>query len=165
MKKYKVGMYGGKFLPFHKGHFHCLQRASEECELVYCVLVTGGFDEKRILSERKDDFLQPSSRIEAIKKICEDNFDNVKFATIDVTDCVKEDGSEDWEGETPLMVEACEGHTLNAVYGSEPAYKAYFNNAYPFAEYVLVDIDRKEVPISATMIRNMDEKERKKWMV
>lgn len=165
MKKYKVGMYGGKFLPFHKGHFHCLQKASEECEIVYCVLVFGGFDEKRVLSERKDTFLQPENRKQDIERICKQYFDNVRFTYIDVTGCVKEDGSEDWDAETPLMIKACEGNTLNAVYGSEPAYKEYFNRAYPSAEYVLVDVDRVEVPISATKIREMDEKERQNWTV
>ena len=165
MKKYKVGMYGGKFLPFHKGHFYCLQKASEECDLVYCVLVIGGEDERKILSKRNDDFLQPENRKKVIEKICKENFKNVKFTTIDVTNCVCEDGSEDWDAETPLMVEACEGNTLNAVYGSEPAYKKYFNRAYPSAEYVLVDVNRVEVPISATKIREMDKRERQNWIV
>ena len=31
-KKYKVGMYGGKFMPMHKGHLKCLDMAARECE-------------------------------------------------------------------------------------------------------------------------------------
>ena len=29
-KRYAVGMYGGKFFPYHKGHFFCLETASAE---------------------------------------------------------------------------------------------------------------------------------------
>ena len=30
MKKYEIGMYGGKFLPLHKGHNYCIDVATEE---------------------------------------------------------------------------------------------------------------------------------------
>ena len=164
-RKYKYGMYGGKFMPFHKGHLHCLEKASEECENVYCVLVIGGADERRILTTRDDAFLKPEAREKHIREICSERFDNVKLVVADVSTCIKEDGSDDWDAETPIMTEACEGNILDAVYGSEPSYEKYFKKAYPTAEYILVDVDRKEVPISATKIRSMSEKEREDWIV
>ena len=48
-KKYKVGMYGGKFMPMHKGHLKCLDMAARECEQVYLILFYGGDQEKLIL--------------------------------------------------------------------------------------------------------------------
>ena len=33
-KEYKVGMYGGKFMPFHRGHLYCIQKAVEQCDKV-----------------------------------------------------------------------------------------------------------------------------------
>ena len=66
--------------------------------------------------------------------------------------------------ETPLVSNAC--GKLDAVFGSERDYGEYFKRAYPGAEYVQIDVERKNVPISATMIRNMkSSKERKKWII
>ena len=51
MKQYKTGMYGGKFMPFHKGHQYCVETAASECETVYVILFLGGADEERILHD------------------------------------------------------------------------------------------------------------------
>ena len=48
-KKYKVGMFGGKFMPFHKGHFYCINVAALQCEKVYVLLFGGGEQEMEIL--------------------------------------------------------------------------------------------------------------------
>ena len=42
MKKYEIGMYGGKFMPFHKGHNYCIEVAAKECKKVYVILFAGG---------------------------------------------------------------------------------------------------------------------------
>ena len=44
-KKYKVGMYGGKFMPFHKGHLHCVEVASSMCDKLYVILFHGSDQE------------------------------------------------------------------------------------------------------------------------
>lgn len=162
MKKYRAGMYGGKFMPFHKGHLHCLQVASEMCDIVYLVLVIGGSDEERIRLNDDRFFLTPIGRFQRLKKV-EKMFDNVYVRVIGVSKCRDADGNEDWDMETPIMLREV-GH-FDAVFGSEPEYKPYFNRAYPWAEYVLVDPDRKDVPISATQIREMSTKEMAKWIV
>ena len=90
--------------------------------------------------------------------------DNVEFVSMDVTPCKKPDGSEDWDKETVLVLDAC-GH-LDAVYGSEKEYREYFKRAFPDAVYELIDLNRETFPISGTAIRNMkDDEERKKWIV
>lgn len=162
MKKYRVGMYGGKFMPFHKGHLHCLQVASEMCDKVYLVLVIGGADEERIRLNDDRFFLTPIGRFQRLKKV-EKMFDNVYVRVIGVSKCRDAEGNEDWDKETPIMLREV-GH-FDAVFGSEPEYKPYFNRAYPWAEYILVDPDRKDVPISATQIREMNTKEMAKWIV
>ena len=90
-------------------------------------------------------------------------YPNVWVNIIDVSKCKLPDGSEDWDAETPLVNEVC-GH-LDAVYGSEPSYAAYFARAYPDAVYRCLDPERKELNISATMVRKMNKTERKEWMV
>ena len=46
MKEYEIGMYGGKFMPFHKGHRFCVETAALECEVIYVILFLGGVEER-----------------------------------------------------------------------------------------------------------------------
>ena len=162
-KKYKVGMYGGKFMPFHKGHMYCVEKAASMCETLYVLLFYGNDQELEILKERPEDkWLLPENRLDRMKKACE-KLDNVIVEAIDVTNCKNPDGSEDWEAETPLVLSVC--GELDAVFGSESSYSDYFSKAYPNAKYVIIDEDRNAVPISGTMIRQMSEEDRKKWII
>lgn len=161
-KKYKVGMYGGKFMPMHIGHLYCVRKASEECEKVYLIMFYGGAQETEIHKENNGYYLSVEAREHQLKRVA-DLFPNVVPVLIDVSKCRLPNGEEDWDAETPLVENAC-GH-LDAVYGSEPSYAAYFARAYPDAEYRMVDADRSAIPISATQLRNMRFKERLKWMV
>ena len=43
---YKKGFYGGKFLPFHKGHLHCALEASGLVEELHVILFHSGQEEK-----------------------------------------------------------------------------------------------------------------------
>lgn len=162
-KKYKVGMYGGKFMPMHKGHLKCLDVAARECELVHLIMFIGGDQEEQIGKTMPGDKdLDPINRLRQCFRAAS-QYDNVLVDVIDVTNCKLPNGSEDWDAETPLVLARC-GH-LDAVYGSEPSYTDYFARAYPDAVYCCLDPDRKELNISATMVRNMNKEERKEWMV
>jgi len=164
MKKYKIGMYGGKFLPLHKGHNYCIEFASKECEIVYVILFYGGSDELKILKESKDKYLSVEDRMKHVKNICK-NYDNAIPVFIDVSNCKLANGEEDWDQETPLVRDVV-GSKLDAVYSSEISYGEYFSRAYPEAIHRIVDYKRIKFPISGTEIRNMNNiKEREKWMV
>ena len=166
MENYKVGMYGGKFMPFHKGHMYCIEKAVEQCEKVYVLLFYGGTDEVNILNYNNDEYLRYEKRLENIKKACNERFGNEKVIVkaIDVSKCKYENGEEDWDAETTLVLNAM--GKMDAVYSSEPGYGAYFKRAYPWAKHILVDPKRETCPISGTKIRNMkSEEEKRKWMV
>lgn len=162
--KYKVGMYGGKFMPFHKGHKYCVETASLECEKVYVILFFGGSDEEEILKLDNSKYLSVESRKKQVLELTS-NYRNAIPIFIDVSDCRYEDGSEDWDSETPLVRNVV-GNELDAVYSSEESYGEYFKRAYPEAVHRLVDVKRIHYPISGTKIRNMKKKEdREIWMV
>ena len=161
-KKYKVGMYGGKFMPMHKGHLHCLEVASDMCEYVYLVMFVGGKQEEEILANDTREFLSYEERVDQLHRVAY-MFDNVFPVVLDISDCRFENGEEDWDAETPIVLWEL-GH-FDAVFGSEPSYADYFKRAYPWADYILVDPERKEVPISSTAVRNMGEEERKEWII
>lgn len=161
---YKIGMYGGKFMPFHKGHRYCVERACSECEKVYVILFYGGSDEEEILENNKEDYLSPEARKVRVTKLTE-NYSNAIPIFIDVTNCRNPDGTEDWDAETPLVRDVV-GERLDAVYSSEESYGKYFERAYPEATHRLVDVKRIHYPISGTKIREMERKEdRDLWTV
>ena len=162
--KYKVGFYGGKFMPFHKGHRYCVETAASECEKVYVILFFGGNDEIEILKKNHSNYLSVETRKKKVIELAS-NYPNAIPVFIDVTNCKYSDGTEDWDAETPLVREVV-GEHLDAVYSSEESYGEYFKRAYPEATHRLVDVKRKHYPISGTMIRNMRRKEeREQWMV
>ena len=163
-KRYAAGMYGGKFLPYHKGHFYCLETASQMCDKVWQILMAGCVEEERFLRSATPEDREMYStarrfqRMEAAGK----RLGNVETILLDISKCRTADGQEDWDAETPLILERC-GH-FDAVFGSEPSYAAYFSRAYPWADYILVDPPREHYPISGTAIRTGKEAA-DKWML
>lgn len=167
MKQYKIGMYGGKFLPFHKGHKYCIDVAAQECEQVYVIMFWGGADEEKILKDYPEEWLSVEKRTEQLEKICEEagQYAEVISVQIDITKLRLPDGSEDWDAETPLVRNVL-GNQLDAVYSSEESYGEYFKRAYPEAIHRLVDVKRKHYPISGTQIREMKKtEERELWII
>ena len=164
MKKYKIGMYGGKFMPLHKGHNYCIETACNECERVYVIFFYGCADEEKILKDNKEEYLSVDDRKKHVINICE-KYPNAVPAFIDVSNLRLPNGDEDWDAETPLVREVV-GPKLDAVYSSEISYDDYFKKAYPEAEHRIVDYKRIHYPISGTKIRNMkSKKEREKWTI
>lgn len=163
-KPYRAGMYGGKFLPYHRGHVYCLETASRLCEVVYQILMVGGVDEERILAgatalDRA--LLSPGFRLRAMQA-AGDRLGNVRTILMDISGCRTPSGEEDWDAETPLVLSAC--GRFDAVFSSEISYGAYFSRAYPWARHVLVDPPRIVVPISGTEVRAMEGERAKEWM-
>ena len=94
--KYKSGMFGGKFIPLHKGHSLCISVALALCETVHVILFVNGDGELDIL---KNDhtlpkkYLSIKARIRQVKKLIRNN-PRVKFHLIDVLNCKKPDGTD-----------------------------------------------------------------------
>lgn len=158
-----VGYFGGKFMPMHKGHLHCLKVAASECDLVYLVLFIGGPQEQHIITTMHDEWLTPTARRNQIIRAAQ-MFTNVVPTIVDISSTVNSDGTENWAAQTPLVREQLL-LPITYIYGSETLYVPYYKANFPEAEVRLVDPERNSVPISATRLRSMSEQERKEWMV
>lgn len=157
------GFYGGKFFPMHKGHQYCIEEMAKTCDHGVVIMFVNGLDEKNYLKNHpKEDYLSIEARAEQVARVCK-KFPNLEWHIIDVGDLVLPDGTEDWEAETPLVRQYLPH--IDYVFSSEPRYGPYFRDAYPEAIHIVVDAVREDVPISATEVRAMNEKERKLWMV
>ena len=157
--RYKTGFFGGKFLPPHKGHIDCILRCASECEKLYVVLMHHGCQENEIIANYRGKFpkrfLEPSLRKAALKAQL-GFLENVEVISYDCREADQRalaEGLHEWAYECVDMVSLM-GH-FDVAYSSEPEYAENFKHFYPWAEAVLVDVDRNRNPISATDIRNM----------
>lgn len=150
-------------MPLHKGHLFCIDTAAKQCDRVVVIMFINGEEETEIIKKNHDPLLTVDSRIRQLEKVCT-LYPNVEFHIIDDADLLLPDGTSDWDAETPLVRQHVP--KMDYVYSSEPQYGAYFNRAYPEATHVIVDAERKTVPISGTLIRAMKLLEDKKqWLV
>lgn len=152
---YKKGFYGGKFLPFHKGHLNCALEASGMVEELHVVLFHSGEEELALLSQpTKFDkkFLDPRIREMVIRREF-NQFPHIKVHVIDGSKLAPIEGYTSWE------VEALEVRKLigdfDVVFSSEPTYGVIFNKLYNHVAHQIVDADRTAFPISGTMVRTM----------
>lgn len=167
-KTFKKGFYGGKFIPFHKGHAYCIEKAAEMCEELYVIMFFAGDDEREALLQIKEDsdslWYSPDYRSRKMKEYC-DSLGGVKFFTIDCRQIkreAEEKGIGTWDAETPHVLEIT--GEFDAVFSSEPGYDEYFKRAYQDTQHILIDVPRINVPISGTEIRKMDRKEGCTWL-
>ena len=149
-------------MPFHKGHLYCVETAAKLCDKVYVIL----FDspEQRILEfgTKIDEILTIPAREKQIKESIA-KFKNVEYLYLNTDECIDENGKEDWDKETPLVINLI-GNDFSYVFSSEPSYDAYFRKAYPWAKHIIIDEKRISVPISGTEIREMSFDEAKQWL-
>lgn len=166
---FKVGMYGGKFCPLHEGHYSVICRALSECDKVVTVLFINGEEE---MAFRRRWFTEPAFRYYQLCKARdryrrEHGFADIPPMDILIVDSSRfmRDGKEDWYMEADWIKGQC--GLIDAVYSSEPDYGPFFRGAYPSATHVLVDPERKNVPISATELRAEGDysQELLKWLI
>lgn len=135
-KKYRTGLVIGKFYPFHNGHRYLIETALKDSEVVTVILCQT--DQYRIPPEIRAGWIKST------------------FPTVDVRilhhdaslDSDSTDISEKWAKITLDFL----GFVPDVVFSSEKYGQPYAT--FMGSQHVLVDLERKRVPISATLIRS-----------
>lgn len=144
-----VGFFGGKFLPFHLGHLYAIVSASNQVDELYVVLCSSE-KRDREFAERDDfPYIPPEVRLSWIGKTIAD-MGNVHLIEVKdkfgITDYNWEKGSNN--------IKKAIGKPITHIFTSENGDLINYNKYYPAAKKVVVDADRKAIPVSATKLRN-----------
>ena len=143
MKKYKLGMYLGRFQPFHNGHKAIVDKMIEECEKV--LIVVGSSQEKGTV---KNPF--PAwERCEMIRDVYDYEPVSDRVNIITIPDRLTSGNDSGW-GDYVMKYLENYGYYPDAVYQGLEAER---NTWYENWAVVIEHISRLEVPISATLIR------------
>lgn len=147
----KIGFYGGKFLPFHVGHLHCILKAQSMVDILFVVV---GYDEiydEKICEGTEFEHVSHRVRERWITKELKE------FANIRVLSQY-EKRSDDYMNNPAIEQSYKElleqiGGKVDIVFSSEQQYDDYFEKYLPGVEHVVIDEERMYRPISATQIR------------
>jgi len=136
MKQYNTGFVLGKFCPLHKGHMLLIEQALDACEIVYIVV-----------DNIMDEVIPVARRIQWVRQ----QFPSAVVLT-------QEHPLPQSPSETPMFWDIWHKTLLRLL--PQPVDVVFASEHYGArlakeltAEFVMVDLDRKAVPVSATRIR------------
>lgn len=140
MRKYKLGMYLGRFQPFHNGHKAIVEKMMEECERI--VIVIGSSDKKGTVQNP----FPAWERAMMIKNVypC-DGID-----VVCIPDRLSISNDEGW-GEYVIEHLRNYGYDPNIIYQGLETERTSWWKSYP--DIIVQNVSRLDIPISATLIR------------
>ncbi len=136
MKRYKTGFVLGKFCPLHKGHQYLIDTAQKQVERLYIVV-----------DNIMDEVIPVSQRIKWVKQEYPDAI------VLSQSSSLPQDPSETpcfWDIWRQTLLSLLPEH-IEAVFASEQYGERLAQELE--ADFIMVDCERKHVPISATTIR------------
>lgn len=146
----KVGMYGGKFLPFpHMGHVYAMIRASSMVDELH-VIVSYDVEHEQKLCEigGKIPHVPASMRLRWWTQITKD----MPHVHVHAVYEQQTGDFSDWERGAE-GIKAMVGKEIDTIFSSEHSYTDIFSTLYPNAAHVVLDSERVTYPISGTKLR------------
>jgi nicotinamide-nucleotide adenylyltransferase len=139
MKKYKLGMYLGRFQPFHNGHKAIVDKMLEECERV--LIVIGSADKYRT-TQNPYYFNERRGLIKAV-------YPQDEVICVGIPDRPEVKNDSGW-GRYVIDMLNYFGYRPNAIYqGMETERETWYKDVM----IPVISISRLNIPISATLIR------------
>lgn len=149
---FEEGLVVGKFAPITFGHINLIHKAATACRKLTVAMC---YDDKFLSqqSPRDQKVLTYKNRMRWLKTVFAD-FDHIEIVSIDETNIPAYPNG--WAGYADLVRGIYGGEIPEgtAIFSSEIAYDDGYKTHLPELTHVVVDNDRTEVPISATMVRN-----------
>ena len=148
----RIGMYGGKFLPLHRGHVSFIQRAQAMVDVLFIIVHHDEPFERALCEGTRFTWVPPHLRERWLAEEFK-AFPNVRVVSAyehRSADYMQDDSIFDAYAELQARI----GH-IDVVFSGEDGYGEYFAKYLPEAEVVTFYQDRPVVSISATQIREM----------
>ncbi|UVX29331.1 nicotinamide-nucleotide adenylyltransferase [Klebsiella phage VLCpiM5b] len=145
------GLIFGKFAPLTNGHIAFIRQAAQQVSVLYLFL---SYDQKFV--DAQPEWIRPKLGLadryrDLLDVIADEGLDNVKVDYVDESNIPGyPEGSAAY---AKLIREKQPFVKYDFAFSSEPEYESYFSEFFPEAKHVVIDAERKAVPISATMIR------------
>lgn len=150
-KNKKVGMYGGKFIPYHIGHLYAITKAASQVDTLYVVVSYHEERDSQLCKDAGLDYIDFRRRQQWITTSTKD-MPNV--TVIAVNDPYSDDLDYMWLEGGRRIIDAIP-ETITHVFSSESEYDVWFRKIYGDGiNHVVIDEARAIFPISATKIRN-----------
>lgn len=144
----RVGFIGGKFLPFHTGHEFAILQALKQVDKLYIVLSSSEVRDRELCEQDGCKYMPAIERMSWLGQTFAE-YNNIEIVNVEDHEGVAD---YDWDKGAELIKKAIT-ENIDVVFSSEPEYGKYFSKNFPNAEHVVLDADRVNHPISATMIR------------
>lgn len=141
-----IGMFGGKFLPLHNGHVNAILRASSRVDILFVVL--SWCKSEPYSKELRMSWLGHSLR----------EYPNIRLLEVEHEEG---DYSQQWEPDSinirKLIAKnlglVSEQASLDKIFVGSDDHKGKFQEYYPEAEYIVLDLNRDDINMSGTQVR------------
>lgn len=154
-KKYNIGLYIGRFQPFHNGHLYMVQEALKQCE--FLIIAIGSAQEKRTEKNPFDDY----ERYRFIRSALHaDGYHITKdYIIIGINDREDKADNSSWGEYLMKQVLVQTGYLPDVCFTGEEQIRQHWFDTVAIDE---VAIKRDIIPVSATQVReavkNNDQK-------
>lgn len=143
MKKYKCGLYIGRFQPLHIGHTHIISKMLDECDTV--IIAIGSAQEHGT----KRNPLSYAYRKDLIMETFFWQDNNMKFVPLKDRENPSDDAS--WGDYVFARVKEWCGLTPDVIYEGEESERTHW---YDNLDVEVVRVPRSILPVSGTMLRD-----------
>ncbi|MBD7983823.1 multifunctional transcriptional regulator/nicotinamide-nucleotide adenylyltransferase/ribosylnicotinamide kinase NadR [Sporosarcina sp. Sa2YVA2] len=148
--KMTVGHYGGKFIPFHKGHLYAITKAAAQVDKLYVLVSYDEGRDRKLCYDAGLDYIDFKRRQQWITTSVK-NMSNVTVLAVE--EPYSSDTEYMWLEGGQKMIEAIP-EQITHIFSSESEYDTWFRRIYgEDIIHIVIDEAREIFPISATKIR------------
>ena len=143
-----IGFIGGKFLPLHFGHIFAILEAHKQVDKLYIILSSSENRDIKLCKQDGIKYMPADIRMSWLGETF-NNIENIEIINIKDDQW---DNNYDWAKGAKMIIKAIP-EKITHIFSSEHSYTELFKKLYPSTKHIVLDSERKIIPISATEIR------------